>query len=237
MNMNLYIVSVDLINGLYPIVLDVLSLIAIFSGVLVITTKNPIVSVLFLISLFLVIAVNLIFIGVHFIGLAYLLVYIGAISILFLFTIMLMNIRISDLVSYSSNSLPLAFIFALIIFNVINYSFLYEFSASTDIDLTSTMRWDGELINSSHIASIGNIMYSSHAIWLILMGVILLLAMVGSIVITLNFSKGAVSPRHRINLYKSPNLIGRTRTPSGPVCDGSPKNLRRRKGSPPKWET
>jgi len=42
MNMNLYIVSVDLINGLYPIVLDVLSLIAIFSGVLVITTKNPV---------------------------------------------------------------------------------------------------------------------------------------------------------------------------------------------------
>ena len=42
MNMNLYIVSVDLINGLYPIVLDVLSLIAIFVGILVITTKNPI---------------------------------------------------------------------------------------------------------------------------------------------------------------------------------------------------
>src|SRR5688572_7893196 len=61
-NMNLYIVSVDLINGLYPIILDVLSLIAIFSGVLVITTKNPIVSVLFLISLFLVIAVYLILI-------------------------------------------------------------------------------------------------------------------------------------------------------------------------------
>ena len=40
--MNLYIVSVDLINGLYPIVLDVLSLIAILSGVLVITTKNPV---------------------------------------------------------------------------------------------------------------------------------------------------------------------------------------------------
>lgn len=42
MNMNLYIVSVDLINGLYPIVLDVLSLIAIFVGILVITTKNPV---------------------------------------------------------------------------------------------------------------------------------------------------------------------------------------------------
>jgi NADH-ubiquinone oxidoreductase chain 6 len=99
-----------------------------------------IVSVLFLISLFLVIAVNLIFIGVHFIALAYFLVYIGAISILFLFTIMLMNIRAADLVSYTSNSLPLAFIFALIIFNVINYSFPYESSASIDIDLTSSIR-------------------------------------------------------------------------------------------------
>ena len=119
MNMNLYIVSVDLINGLYPIVLDVLSLIAIFSGVLVITTKNPIVSVLFLISLFLVIAVFLIITGMHFIGLAYLLVYVGAIAILFLFTLMLLNIRVSELVSYTSNSIPLAFGFSMIIFNAI----------------------------------------------------------------------------------------------------------------------
>lgn len=116
MNMNLYIVSVDLINGLYPIVLDVLSLIAIFAGVLVITTKNPIVSVLFLISLFLVIAVYLIITGMHFIGLAYLLVYVGAIAILFLFTLMLMNIRSADLVSYTSNSLPLGLAFSLVIF-------------------------------------------------------------------------------------------------------------------------
>jgi NADH-ubiquinone oxidoreductase chain 6 len=115
--MNLYIVSVDLINGFYPIVLDVLSLIAIFSGVLVITTKNPIVSVLFLISLFLVIAVYLIMVGMHFIGLAYLLVYIGAIAILFLFTIMLMNIRVSELLSYTNNSIPLAIIFSIIMYN------------------------------------------------------------------------------------------------------------------------
>jgi NADH-ubiquinone oxidoreductase chain 6 len=128
MNMNLYIVSVDLVNGLQPVAQDVLSLIAIFSGVLVITTKNPIVSVLFLISLFLVIAVYLIIIGMHFIGLAYLLVYIGAISILFLFTLMLMNIRTSELVSYTNNSIPLALIFAMVIYNSIYLTTVPKFS-------------------------------------------------------------------------------------------------------------
>lgn len=81
-----------------------------------INLMTVIVSVLFLISLFLVIAVYLILIGVHFIGLAYLLVYVGAIAILFLFTLMLMNIRSADLVSYSSNSLPLGLAFSLVIF-------------------------------------------------------------------------------------------------------------------------
>ena len=120
--MNLYIVSVDLINGLYPIVLDVLSLISIFSGILVITTKNPIVSILFLISLYLVVAVYLIMVGMHFIGLSYILVYVGAISILFLFIIMLMNIRMAALQSYTGNSIPLALIFSMILYYALSGS-------------------------------------------------------------------------------------------------------------------
>lgn len=81
-----------------------------------------IVSVLFLISLFLVIAVYLITIGVHFIGLAYLLVYIGAISILFLFTIMLINVRVVEITNHTANSLPLAFIFSLVLFYILSGS-------------------------------------------------------------------------------------------------------------------
>lgn len=134
--MNLYIVSVDLINGLYPIVLDLLSLIAIFSGVLVITTKNPIVSVLFLISLFLVIAVYLIMVGMHFIGLSYLLVYVGAISILFLFILMLINVRISELLSYTGNSIPLALIFSIVIYNFIPTDNI----GNTQIDLSTSTK-------------------------------------------------------------------------------------------------
>jgi NADH-ubiquinone oxidoreductase chain 6 len=164
-----------------------------------------IVSVLFLISLFLVIAVYLIMVGMHFIGLAYLLVYIGAIAILFLFTIMLMNIRVSELLSYTNNSIPLA-----IIFSIIMYNSLYWISTpvagtlNLAIDMSSSYKWDGVLVSSSHISSIGNIMYTSHSIWLIITGVILLVSMVGSIVITLQTTtKGPIVNNN--NLYKLSN--------------------------------
>ena len=81
-------------------------------GILVIISKNPIVSVLFLIGLFLSISTYLIIFGLNFIGLSYLLVYVGAVSILFLFILMLINVRISELLSNTSNSIPLAIIIA-----------------------------------------------------------------------------------------------------------------------------
>jgi len=135
--MNLYIASVDLINGIYPVIMDAFLVIAILGGILVITSKNPIVSVLFLISLFLVISVNLIFTGVHFIGLSYLLVYVGAVSILFLFILMLINIRVSELLSYTGNSLPLALIFALVLFNIIPHNIE---STGLDVCFTTTYK-------------------------------------------------------------------------------------------------
>jgi NADH-ubiquinone oxidoreductase chain 6 len=86
------------------------------SGILVIISKNPIVSVLFLIGLFLSISSYLIILGLSFIGLSYLLVYVGAVSILFLFILMLINIKGSEILSYTGNSIPLAIIIT-ILFN------------------------------------------------------------------------------------------------------------------------
>jgi NADH-ubiquinone oxidoreductase chain 6 len=92
-------------------------------GILVIISKNPIVSVLFLIGLFLSISSYLIVLGLNFIGLSYLLVYVGAVSILFLFILMLINVRISELLSNTSNSIPLAIIIT-ILFNYSVYQVL-----------------------------------------------------------------------------------------------------------------
>ena len=81
----LYVVPEMTFSGYTVYNLDLLYIVAILLGVWVIISKNPIVSVLFLIGLFLSISVYLIFTGLNFIGLSYLLVYVGAVSILFLF--------------------------------------------------------------------------------------------------------------------------------------------------------
>src|ERR1700761_3295080 len=113
---SLFIFNETITNGFIPQSVDFFSLVAILSGIFVIISKNPIVSVLFLIGLFLSISCYLITLGLNFIGLSYLLVYVGAVSILFLFILMLINVRVSELLSDTSNSIPLA-VMIIIVFN------------------------------------------------------------------------------------------------------------------------
>lgn len=125
--MNQYFLIYELsTNGYTSYTLDIISLFAIFCSILVIKTKNPIISVLFLIALFANISLYLMFIGLSFIGLTYLIVYIGAVSILFLFILMLINIRLSELQSNTSNSILLGIIsilvFSFIISQLLPYS-------------------------------------------------------------------------------------------------------------------
>ncbi len=105
---SLFILNETFTNGYNSNALNIISLFAILCGILVLTSKNPVVSVLFLIGLFGSISVYLIILGLSFIGLSYLIVYIGAVSILFLFILMLINIRISELQNNTANSIPLA---------------------------------------------------------------------------------------------------------------------------------
>ena len=104
----LYLIYDIKTNGFFIEIIDILSLISILFGVYTIISKNPIISVLFLIGLFSTISCYLILIGLTFIGISYLLVYVGAVSILFIFILMLINIRISELFSDTNNYLPLA---------------------------------------------------------------------------------------------------------------------------------
>lgn len=112
----LYLIKENLIKGYQPSILDISYLLSILSGVFVIITRNPVVSVLFLIGLFISISGYLICVGANFIGLSYLLVYVGAVSILFLFTLMLINIRIAELHVNNTNSVPLGFLFGMALY-------------------------------------------------------------------------------------------------------------------------
>nr|YP_009262111.1 NADH dehydrogenase subunit 6 [Chrysoporthe deuterocubensis]AMX22186.1 NADH dehydrogenase subunit 6 [Chrysoporthe deuterocubensis] len=214
---NLFLVNETFTNGYLANVLNIISLFSILCGVLVIVSKNPIVSVLFLIGLFGNISVYLILIGLGFIGLVYLVVYVGAISILFLFILMLINIRISELQSNTRNTIPLAITIAIglnyPLFNLLPYDvailsnnyymnnllydiYLFKYNSNyfnnldgsiynSNLSFVTSDMWDGNLAETGHITSIGNIMYTNYNMWLLIASFILLLAMVGCIVITL----------------------------------------------------
>jgi len=213
---NLYIFTETYTNGFRIEILDLISLIAIICGIFVIITKNPIISVLFLIGLFLSISGYLILLGINFIGLSYILVYIGAVSILFLFILMLINIRISELLNETSNTIPLAIlstiafnysIYQTLPYNIAVFSsytininnifydiFYYNyndylnktFKFNDDIIYFVTSKsWDSNIAETTHITTIGNIIYTNYSIWIIITSIILLLAMIGAIVITI----------------------------------------------------
>ena len=197
----LLIFNETITNGFKIELLDFITLSSIGSGILTIINKNPIVSVLFLIALFFALACYLIVSGISFIGLSYLLVYVGAVSILFIFILMLINVRISELSTDTSNIIPLAVLTSILFVNPVyrllpsNFTLFntkvffanikyYPMYNEPPVFVTSSL-WDGNLSETAHITSLGNIMYTSYSIWLIIASIILLLAMVGAIVITI----------------------------------------------------
>ena len=110
--------------------INILAFSTLFSSIFSITSKNPVTSVLFLIATFVLSAGYLIFIGINFIGISYIIVYVGAIAVLFLFVIMMINIKLTDILETGSQytkTLPLAlsvgFLFIFIIFSLIKINF------------------------------------------------------------------------------------------------------------------
>lgn len=204
---NLHLLNELVTNYLYSDILVIISLLSIFTGISVIISKNPIVSVLFLIGLFLSIAVYLMILGISFIGLSYLLVYVGAVTILFLFILMLINVRISEVTANSINSIPLSITIGTLFLMTISNSFSpsikfnvqwYSINNNLNIILDNLYGslnnklfyaishiWDGNLAEASHITAIGNIIYTNYPILILLTSIILLLSMVGSIIITI----------------------------------------------------
>ena len=217
----LFLISDIKTNGFLVEILDILSFISILFGIYTIISKNPIISVLFLIGLFSTISCYLILIGLSFIGISYLLIYVGAVSILFIFILMLINIRISELLSDTYNYLPLAMLSVIPFVYILGYNMSFNFMQFGFIDYfynsffeklynikqgqnqyfynvidykqqiiyITTNNWDVVLMDVTNITSIGNIMYSTYSIWLIIASIILLLAMVGAIAITISDKK------------------------------------------------
>src|SRR6266536_2569675 len=124
---SIFLINETFTNSYRTEILDIISLLAILCGILVIISKNPIISVLFLIGLFLSIASYLMILVLNF--------------ILFLFILMLINVRISELLSNTSNSIPLAILitasFNYPVYQILPYS-IASFNSYT-VDLNNTL--------------------------------------------------------------------------------------------------
>jgi NADH-ubiquinone oxidoreductase chain 6 len=128
------------------------------SSVFSITSKNPVISVIFLITTFVQAAGYLILIGINFIGISYVVIYVGAIAVLFLFVIMMINIKLTDILEtgtqYTKN-LPLAIsivsLFIFIIFTIIPFNFNNVPALSILLD---KMTYLNSILSSSNAVSI-----------------------------------------------------------------------------------
>lgn len=166
----------------------------IFSALMVIFTKNPIHSVLWLIMSFFSGAGIILLLDTEFVAMLFLVVYMGAIAVLFLFVVMMINIKIDQVNSSLVTYLPLGIIVFLIFFMEVWSSI----SVGVYEENLKNFNWFANAYSTSNIKIVGNILYTYKLPCFIMAGMILLVAMIGSITLTLAEMKG---PKTQ-NIYK-----------------------------------
>tara|TARA_B100000678_G_scaffold152677_1_gene127475 strand:+ start:264 stop:896 length:633 start_codon:yes stop_codon:yes gene_type:complete len=160
------------------------SLIAIFSAIMVVASKNTVHSVFFLILDFISISCLFIMIGAEFLGMIMLIVYVGAVAVLFLFVVMMLNVAQQKNQWFESTSdnthIPIGLLISVVIFFELvivvgGWKYKPDLLSSVSVEINQN-------ITNTH--SIGNILYTDYIHLFQLSGMILLVAMIGAIVLT-----------------------------------------------------
>ena len=174
----------------------IVSILIITSSLLVITSKNPIHSVLFLILVFFNTSILFLFSNAEFLAMVVLIVYIGAVAGLFLFVIMMLDINITKLRQTFLNYLPIGLLVGFIIL----LELIYVVSQSK-LNFTQTISINNNNISNQMLdntKTIGNILYTDYFLLFQISGIILLVAMIGAIFLTIRKREGA----KKQNIYK-----------------------------------
>ena len=169
----------------------VFSTIAIVSAIMVTASKNTVHSVFFLILDFISISCLFIMIGAEFLGMIMLIVYVGAVAVLFLFVVMMLNVAQQKnqwfLSSQSSRHIPIGLIISTIIFfELIIVIGGWKYKPELFEKTNSTSSFEG--ISNTH--SLGQILYTDYIHIFQISGMVLLVAMIGAIVLTFRQREG-----------------------------------------------
>ena len=157
---------------------------SLISGWRVITSKNPVTSVMFLVLAFVNISLLLIMLGLEFLPLLFIVVYVGAIAVLFLFVVMLLNIKLVEVSENGTRYAPIGGILGLVL--------LYEITSVIRLeDITSRLSLNLlQIVKEENVSSLGNLLYTEYFMYFVVSGLILLVSMIGAIVLCLYHEKG-----------------------------------------------
>ena len=163
----------------------IFSFVAIIAAVMVTVSKNTVHSVFFLILDFISVSCLFIMIGAEFLGMMMLIVYVGAVAVLFLFVVMMLNVaqQNNPLINSNENSshIPVGLIISLIIFFEL-IIVIGGWKFKPDLVTSASLLVDQNVTNTH---SIGSVLYTDYIHVFQLSGMILLVAMIGSITLTL----------------------------------------------------
>lgn len=155
----------------------VLAVTAVFMAFMVVAARNPVNSVMFLIGTFFCAAGLFILMGAEFLALLLVMVYVGAVAVLFLFVVMMLDVDFVELKQGFVQYLPVGIIVALILLiEMIMVGAAYFFDAKNNAALNTG--------DTSNLKRFGEVLYTDYAFLFEAAGLVLLVAMIGAIVLT-----------------------------------------------------
>lgn len=158
------------------------------SALMVITARNPVHSVLFLILAFFNSAGLFILLGAEFVGMIMVIVYVGAVAVLFLFVVMMLDISFADLRKGAMQYVPMGLLIgAVLLTELVMIYGAWAFAPTIADNLATPFVRFGGATNSE---SLGQVLYTDYILAFQLAGLILFVAMIGAIVLTLRVRPG-----------------------------------------------
>jgi NADH-quinone oxidoreductase subunit J len=169
----------------------IFSTLSVVSAIMVISARNPVHSVLFLILVFVNASALLLLIEAEFIAIIFIVVYVGAIAVLFLFVVMMLDIKITESTRDFYKYLPFGGIIGFVFFVEIFLVVSGELPAPTTGYILDNqyVDWKSQIDPITNIEALGQILYTYYFIYFLIAGLILLVAMVGAIVLTMQLNR------------------------------------------------
>ncbi len=173
---------------------------ALVGGLLTVISRNPVHSVLWLILAFLSSAGLFVMLGAEFVAMLLIIVYVGAVAVLFLFVVMMLDVDFAELKAEMTKYLPLALLIGVVLVMQLMIALgAWGFSDGAQL------RAQAPIVDVENTAALGLLIYDKYFMLFQLAGLILLVAMIGAIVLTL---------RHRVDIKRQNVLAQMYRDPA-----------------------